>query len=174
MISPRHTGPRARPDPFPKRIPALCEHATRAATRPQPGCPVRTVLAWEVRSATEWGTGSPFGPAWFLSLSGQALAVKEQALKLYESEMRPWPVPSRSVTISARRNACNRVSAATWGPAADPAAAGWLCAGVHEDAGRRLRGAMASGGANLEMLVFGDRAAAGALRGGGVTARRPG
>lgn len=65
--------------------------ATAAATRPQPGCPVRTVLAWEVRSATEWGTGSPFRPAWFQALSEQALAVKEQALALYESEMRPWP-----------------------------------------------------------------------------------
>lgn len=70
------------------RITAEC---TAAATRPQPGCPVRTVLAWEVRSATEWGAGSPFRPAWFQALSEQALAVKEQALTLYESEMRPWP-----------------------------------------------------------------------------------
>jgi LmbE family N-acetylglucosaminyl deacetylase len=74
------------------RITAEC---TAAATRPQPGCPVRTVLGWEVRSATEWGTGSPFRPGWFQPLSEQALAVKEQALTLYESEMRSWP-PTRS------------------------------------------------------------------------------
>jgi LmbE family N-acetylglucosaminyl deacetylase len=70
------------------RITAEC---TAAATRPQPGCPVRTVLAWEVRSATEWGTGSPFRPAWFQPLTRRALGVKSQALKLYASEMRPWP-----------------------------------------------------------------------------------
>ena len=69
----------------------LTAECTAAATRPQPGCPVRTVLAWEVRSATEWGTGSPFRPAWFRPLSARALGVKEQALAVYESEMRPWP-----------------------------------------------------------------------------------
>ena len=80
------------------RITAEC---TAAATRPQPGCPVRTVLAWEVRSATEWGTGSPFRPAWFRSLSARALAVKEQALALYESEMRPWPHTRSSEAVMA-------------------------------------------------------------------------
>ncbi|MEJ8654718.1 PIG-L family deacetylase [Streptomyces sp. MS1.AVA.3] len=69
----------------------ITAEATAAATRPQPGCPVTTVLAWEVRSATEWGTGAPFRPAWFQPLTPQALAVKEQALELYASEMRPWP-----------------------------------------------------------------------------------
>ncbi|WP_433364808.1 PIG-L deacetylase family protein [Streptosporangium sp. CA-115845] len=69
----------------------ITAEATAAATRPQPGCLVRTVLAWEVRSATEWGTGTPFRPTWFQPLTPQALAVKEQALKLYASEMRPWP-----------------------------------------------------------------------------------
>ena len=69
----------------------ITAEATAAATRPQPGCPVRTVLAWEVRSATEWGTGSPFRPAWFQPLTGQALGVKARALELYASEMRPWP-----------------------------------------------------------------------------------
>jgi LmbE family N-acetylglucosaminyl deacetylase len=65
--------------------------ATSAATRPQPGCRVNTVLAWEIRSATEWGTQTPFKPTWFQPLTRQALAVKEQALRLYASEMRPWP-----------------------------------------------------------------------------------
>ncbi|MEV0492007.1 PIG-L deacetylase family protein [Streptomyces atratus] len=69
----------------------ITAEATAAATRPQPGCPVNTVLAWEVRSATEWGTGTPFRPTWFQSLTPQALIVKEEALKVYSSELRPWP-----------------------------------------------------------------------------------
>ncbi|WP_405555249.1 PIG-L family deacetylase [Streptomyces canus] len=69
----------------------ITAEATAAATRPQPGCPVNTVLAWEVRSATEWGIGAPFRPTWFQPLSPQALALKAQALKLYTSELRPWP-----------------------------------------------------------------------------------
>lgn len=83
------------------RITAEC---TAAATRPQPGCPVRTLLAWEVRSATEWGTGTPFRPAWFRPLTGQSLSIKEQALKTYESEMRPWPhTRSAEAVIAAAR-----------------------------------------------------------------------
>ncbi|WP_274036507.1 PIG-L deacetylase family protein [Streptomyces sp. MMBL 11-1] len=69
----------------------ITAEATAAATRPQPGVSVSTVLAWEVRSATEWGTGVPFRPTWFQPLSERAIAVKEQALQVYASEMRPWP-----------------------------------------------------------------------------------
>ncbi|MGW1196573.1 PIG-L deacetylase family protein [Streptomyces sp. NPDC002536] len=69
----------------------ITAEATAAATRPQPGCPVNTVLAWEIRSATEWGTGTPFRPTWFQPLTPRALTMKEQALKLYASELRPWP-----------------------------------------------------------------------------------
>ncbi|MET9260544.1 PIG-L deacetylase family protein [Amycolatopsis sp. NPDC004079] len=65
--------------------------AVAAATRPQPGTPVATVLAWEVRSATEWGSGEPFRPAWFQPLTPQDLAVKDRALRLYGSELRAWP-----------------------------------------------------------------------------------
>ncbi|WEH31976.1 PIG-L family deacetylase [Streptomyces sp. AM 4-1-1] len=69
----------------------ITAEAVAAATRPQPGSSVATVLAWEVRSATEWGTGDPFRPTWFQPLTARALAVKKQALELYASEMRPWP-----------------------------------------------------------------------------------
>lgn len=69
----------------------ITAEAVAAATRPQPGSTVTTVLAWEVRSATEWGTGAPFRPIWFQPLTAQALAVKQQALEVYASEMRPWP-----------------------------------------------------------------------------------
>ncbi|MER6125942.1 PIG-L family deacetylase [Streptomyces sp. NPDC001795] len=65
--------------------------ATAAATRPQPGSSVRTVLAWEVRSATEWGINRPFRPTWFQPLSPEAVALRRQALDVYGSEMRKWP-----------------------------------------------------------------------------------
>lgn len=74
--------------------------AVAAATRPQPGSTVATVLAWEVRSATEWGTGTPFRPTWFHPLTEEDLALKEQALQVYSSEMRPWP-HTRSVQAVA-------------------------------------------------------------------------
>jgi LmbE family N-acetylglucosaminyl deacetylase len=69
----------------------ITAEAVAAATRPQPGNAAATVLAWEVRSATEWGTGAPFRPTWFQPLTEEDLAVKEQALQVYASEMRPWP-----------------------------------------------------------------------------------
>jgi LmbE family N-acetylglucosaminyl deacetylase len=69
----------------------LTATAVAAATRPQPGTSVRTVLAWEVRSATEWGIHQPFRPTWFQPLTDDALALKRQALNIYASELRPWP-----------------------------------------------------------------------------------
>ncbi|WP_127452725.1 PIG-L deacetylase family protein [Streptomyces sp. B29(2018)] len=82
----------------------ITAEAVAAATRPQPGRSVATVLAWEVRSATEWGTGVPFRPTWFQPLTEQDLTVKEQALKAYASEMRPWPHTRsvRAVLAAAR------------------------------------------------------------------------
>jgi LmbE family N-acetylglucosaminyl deacetylase len=69
----------------------LVAAATAAATRPLPGTTVRTVLAWEVRSATEWGTDRAFRPTWFQPLTPDAVALRRQALDIYGSELRPWP-----------------------------------------------------------------------------------
>ncbi|MFI0742336.1 PIG-L deacetylase family protein [Streptomyces sp. NPDC021100] len=70
----------------------LVAQATAAATRPQPGASVRTVLAYEVRSATDWGIGTPFRPSWFQELSPVAVEQKLSTLTdVYGSEMRPWP-----------------------------------------------------------------------------------
>lgn len=69
----------------------IVAHATATATRPQPASPVRTVLGYEVRSATEWGPQQPFRPTWFQQLDPPAVERKLQALKIYDSEMRPWP-----------------------------------------------------------------------------------
>ncbi|MER6913834.1 PIG-L deacetylase family protein [Streptomyces sp. NPDC000594] len=69
----------------------LTAEAVAAATRPQPGSTVRTVLAFEVRSATEWGCGRVFSPTWFQTLTPEAAELKRRALAVYGSEMRPWP-----------------------------------------------------------------------------------
>ncbi|WP_435109212.1 PIG-L deacetylase family protein [Nocardiopsis synnemataformans] len=70
----------------------ITAHCTATATRPLPGASVRTLLAWEIRSATEWAA-TPFAPTWFQPLSPAAQHLKEQALHIYDSEMRPWPHP---------------------------------------------------------------------------------
>jgi LmbE family N-acetylglucosaminyl deacetylase len=72
--------------------------AVIAATRPQTGQPVRTLLFFEVASSTEWqppGSGPAFSPNWFVDI-GPQLEKKLQALAAYALELRPWPHP-RSV-----------------------------------------------------------------------------
>jgi LmbE family N-acetylglucosaminyl deacetylase len=69
--------------------------AVNTATRPQRGHPVRTLLAFEVPSSTEWqppGSGSAFEPNWFVDIS-DTLETKRAALDVYKEEMRPWPHP---------------------------------------------------------------------------------
>lgn len=71
----------------------VLHHAVVTACRPVPGCPVRTLLFFETPSSTEWqpgGSGSAFQPNWFVDI-GETLSRKLDALRLYESEMRPWP-----------------------------------------------------------------------------------
>lgn len=67
--------------------------AVITATRPQPGQTVKTLLFFEVQSSTEWqppGSGPPFAPNWFVDISS-TLALKMKALRVYKTEMRPWP-----------------------------------------------------------------------------------
>ena len=69
--------------------------AVNTACRPQRGHPVRTLLAFEVPSSTEWqppGSGSAFEPNWFVDIS-DTLATKCAALAAYHEEMRSWPHP---------------------------------------------------------------------------------
>lgn len=66
--------------------------AVVTATRPQPGEPVRQILAFEVPSSTEWAFGGPaaFAPNYFVDIS-DSLDKKLDALRAYKSEMRPFP-----------------------------------------------------------------------------------
>lgn len=77
----------------------LVAEAVLAATRPVPGHPVRTVLAFEVPSSTEWGFGAirPFIPNLFVDISG-VVDRKLDALGAYASELRTAPHP-RSVEV---------------------------------------------------------------------------
>ena len=76
----------------------LCSQAVLTAFRPAPGQSVRTVLAFEVPSSTEWSFGSmapSFAGNLFLDISDY-LAVKAAALRCYAEEMRNFP-HSRSI-----------------------------------------------------------------------------
>ncbi len=69
--------------------------AMLAACRPQPGHPVRSLLAFEVPSSTEWqlvASGTTFAPNWFIDISA-SLARKLVALDAYAMELRAWPHP---------------------------------------------------------------------------------
>ncbi|MCA2879577.1 MAG: PIG-L family deacetylase [Microcystis sp. M046S1] len=73
----------------------LIHQATVTACRPIPSQTVQTLLFFEIPSSTEWqtsGSALPFIPNWFVDIS-ETLECKLQALKAYESEMRPYPHP---------------------------------------------------------------------------------
>jgi LmbE family N-acetylglucosaminyl deacetylase len=67
--------------------------ATMTAFRPQPGCRVRRILAFETRSSTEWA-GAPaalsFCPTVHVDIAA-TLERKRGALAAYAAEMRPAP-----------------------------------------------------------------------------------
>jgi LmbE family N-acetylglucosaminyl deacetylase len=91
--------------------------AVLAATRPQPGHPVREVLAYAVNSSTEWafGTLAPvFRAEVFVDISS-TLATKSAALACYPDELRPFPHPRSIEAVEAQ--------ARTWGAAVGVAAA---------------------------------------------------
>lgn len=73
--------------------------AVITACRPVPEHPVKSLLFFEIPSSTEWqppgsapGSAPGFAPNWFVNVT-ETLHLKLQALKAYQSEMRPWPHP---------------------------------------------------------------------------------
>lgn len=71
-----------------------CIHqAVVTAARPIPASSLKTILFFEVVSSTEWqipGSAPAFVPNWFVNIS-QMLHLKQKALEVYSTEMRPWP-----------------------------------------------------------------------------------
>lgn len=69
--------------------------AVVTACRPQGDYSVRRLLFFEIPSSTEWrapSAGTAFIPNWFVDISA-VLERKIEALKVYGTEMRPWPHP---------------------------------------------------------------------------------
>ena len=94
----------------------ITHSAVVTATRPLAGASVKTVLAFEVPSSTEWNFGdtNPFSPSVFIDIS-KTLDDKVQALSEYESEMRPYPHPRSPEALralAAWRGAASGVEAA--------------------------------------------------------------
>ena len=71
----------------------IVHDAVITVCRPQPHEKQATLLFFEVASSTDWRLGNPnslFAPNWFVDIS-EVVDLKEQALREYASEMRPWP-----------------------------------------------------------------------------------
>ena len=79
----------------------ITARAVLTATRPQPGCKVKEIFAFEVPSSTEWnfGTAQPFVPNVYVDISDYGLK-KLEALNCYEGEMRPDPHPRSPTHIT--------------------------------------------------------------------------
>ena len=74
---------------------AVIHQAVAAACRPLPGSSVRELLYFEVPSSTEWRpahSSRAFEPTLFVDVSA-TLTRKLEALRAYQSEMRPFPHP---------------------------------------------------------------------------------
>ena len=76
----------------------ITHQAVLTACRPEPLRCVKRILTFEVQSSTEWQSpniGTVFSPNVFIDIS-DTLSLKIDALKAYQSEMKPWP-HSRSI-----------------------------------------------------------------------------
>lgn len=95
--------------------------ATLTATRPMSGGSVKQVYAYEVPSSTEWAFAQfapVFQPNVFVDI-GATLETKIQAMRMYESEARPFPHPRSPEAL--------RAIAQRWGSVAGLLAAEAFC-----------------------------------------------
>ena len=73
----------------------IAHQATLVATRPQNNCPTQAVYSFETVSSTEWSgpaIDATFIPQHFVDIESQ-LKRKNNALRCYLTEMRPFPHP---------------------------------------------------------------------------------
>jgi len=68
----------------------IVHEAVLTAARPLPESTVRTILGFEVLSATHWNGNTRFNPSWYVDITDY-LTNKEALLDAYEGEMRPEP-----------------------------------------------------------------------------------
>ena len=76
------------------------------ATRPLPGCSVKTVLSYEISTTSRYGLpsgASPFRPSVFVDIS-RYLERKEEIFRAYETEVRNFPHPRslEGITVIAK------------------------------------------------------------------------
>ena len=69
---------------------------------------IRRVACYETASSTEWGSIHKFSPNWYVEVMAVDLQKKQDALYVYESEMKPEPHPRNAGTLF--RKACTRGS----------------------------------------------------------------
>ncbi|MBC7447030.1 MAG: PIG-L family deacetylase [Hymenobacteraceae bacterium] len=84
--------------------------AVVTACRPLPGEPMRTILAFETPSSTEWQAASypqPFLPNCFVTVSATDVEAKITGMEAYEFERRPYPHPRSPEAL--------RIQAQRWG-----------------------------------------------------------
>ena len=77
----------------------MTSHAVITACRPQPGNPLLTLLAFEVRSSTDWmpdTVGMQFQANVYVVLDDESWKAKLSALNLYKDELRS-PTHARSI-----------------------------------------------------------------------------
>ncbi|MFA4876152.1 MAG: PIG-L family deacetylase [Methanoregula sp.] len=90
----------------------LLNRATLIATRPLENSSVKTVLAYEVPSSTEWTFQNPrqgFQPNIFVNVT-KTLETKIEAMKLYDEENREYPHPRSPEALRAIANRWGSVS----------------------------------------------------------------
>jgi len=83
---------------------ALTFRAVLTATRPTPGYPVKEIYAFEVNSSTEWAFQQiqpTFQPNVFVDVTS-TIETKIRAMRLYESEARPFPHPRSPEALRAQ------------------------------------------------------------------------
>ncbi len=90
----------------------LTFRATLTATRPVAGGSVRALYAFEVPSSTDWAFRTfepPFRPNVFTDI-GPTVDLKIEAMRIYDTETRPFPHPRSPEAL--------RAAAARWGSVA--------------------------------------------------------
>ena len=81
----------------------ITHRAVLTATRPLRGQPVQDIYAFEVPSSTEWSFGQyqgGFNPNMFVNIS-ETLDQKIKAMEIYEGELRTFPHPRSSESLSS-------------------------------------------------------------------------
>ncbi|MCB2379185.1 PIG-L family deacetylase [Hymenobacter sp. BT635] len=84
--------------------------AVITGTRPLPGEPMRTIIACETPSSTEWQAANypnPFLPNFFLAVTEEDVAAKIAGMEAYEFEKRAYPHPRSPEAL--------RIQAQRWG-----------------------------------------------------------